>query len=124
MIFEPGYTVFHCGTLKKKKGEWEMISDTPKTGDAVLEKAALVKELQKAWECATENGIDRITVSLDSNAFKNVIRALKISQPVGDAVLVPLRVWNQAEGRDDYKYTESWNDCLAAIATPPKEEGK
>jgi hypothetical protein len=30
MIFEPGYTVFHCGTLKKKKGEWGM-SDTPRT---------------------------------------------------------------------------------------------
>ena len=29
-MFAPRYTVFHCGTLKKKKGEWGM-SDTPRT---------------------------------------------------------------------------------------------
>ena len=31
MMFAPGYTVFHCGYLKRK---WEMISDTPKTDKA------------------------------------------------------------------------------------------
>jgi hypothetical protein len=96
MMFAPGYTVFHCGYLKRK---WEMISDTPKTDEAqfmpseqppafnlaqYMVKAGFARTLERenaalrGWSKAQLDELHRISEALGTNDGHSSVTHIEI----------------------------------------------